>query len=166
LKNSNWKDIAELIGIAAIVASLVFVGIQLRQEQQIALSQINQADVASSAQIDLAIIENREIWLKSKSGDSLSDAERFTMTRLVMALYRRARIEAVMRRSLGQSGHSPIIDLAVDLHENPGARAIWEAQAQIEATNFQLLAPGDDFRQSYQREIMSTLAELDRAARN
>ena len=38
MKKTNWKDIAELIGIAAIVASLVFVGLQMRQSQEIALA--------------------------------------------------------------------------------------------------------------------------------
>lgn len=36
---AKWKDIAELVGLVAIVASLVFVGLQLRQSQEIALSQ-------------------------------------------------------------------------------------------------------------------------------
>ena len=30
----RWKDIAEIIGMASIVASLIFVGFQLRQNQQ------------------------------------------------------------------------------------------------------------------------------------
>ena len=30
----RWKDVAELVGIVSIVASLVFVGVQLRQGQQ------------------------------------------------------------------------------------------------------------------------------------
>jgi hypothetical protein len=39
LKNlSNWKDIAELIGITAIVASLLFVGLQMKQSQDIAVA--------------------------------------------------------------------------------------------------------------------------------
>ena len=33
MNSSNWKDIAELIGIAAIVASLIAVVIELRQTQ-------------------------------------------------------------------------------------------------------------------------------------
>ena len=40
MKTSNWKDTLELIGIAAIVASLMFVGLQLRQDQRIAEAQI------------------------------------------------------------------------------------------------------------------------------
>ena len=30
MKDTNWKDVAELIGIAAIVASLIFVGLQMK----------------------------------------------------------------------------------------------------------------------------------------
>ncbi len=37
MNKTNWKDIAELIGIAAIVASSVFVGIQMKQSQDIAI---------------------------------------------------------------------------------------------------------------------------------
>jgi hypothetical protein len=38
IKKSDWKDIAELIGIAAIVASLLFVGLQMKQSQEIAIA--------------------------------------------------------------------------------------------------------------------------------
>ena len=34
----NWKETVELLGIGAIVASLIFVGLQLRQSQQIAIA--------------------------------------------------------------------------------------------------------------------------------
>jgi len=36
LKTASWKDIAELFGIAAIVASLIFVGLEMRQTREIA----------------------------------------------------------------------------------------------------------------------------------
>ncbi len=35
----NWRTVAELIGMIALVASLVFVGLQIQQEQEIAESQ-------------------------------------------------------------------------------------------------------------------------------
>jgi len=38
MNSTNWKDIAELVGISAIVASLVFVGMELRQSHQIAIA--------------------------------------------------------------------------------------------------------------------------------
>ena len=38
MKKTDWKSIAELIGIAAIVASLIFVGLQMRQSHEIAIA--------------------------------------------------------------------------------------------------------------------------------
>ena len=38
MNSTNWKDIAELVGISAIVASLVFVGLELRQSHEIAIA--------------------------------------------------------------------------------------------------------------------------------
>ena len=56
MKQTNWKDIAELIGIAAIVASLVFVGLELRQTQSALIASTYQARAfdAMSSSRDLA----------------------------------------------------------------------------------------------------------------
>ena len=38
MPNKNWRDTAELFGIAAIVVSLIFVGLQMKQSQEIAIA--------------------------------------------------------------------------------------------------------------------------------
>jgi hypothetical protein len=38
MKDATWKDRAEIVGIAAIVASLMFVGFQMRQDRVIAVA--------------------------------------------------------------------------------------------------------------------------------
>ncbi len=38
MDSANWKGIAELIGVAAIVAPLISVGIRVKQTQEIAVS--------------------------------------------------------------------------------------------------------------------------------
>ncbi len=38
MNTTNWKGTAELIGFTAIVASLIFVGLQLKQSQEIAIA--------------------------------------------------------------------------------------------------------------------------------
>jgi len=40
-----WKDLAEIIAISAIVASLIFVGLQMQQTQSIALSGVMAANI-------------------------------------------------------------------------------------------------------------------------
>ena len=47
---ANWKGIAELVGIAAIVASLVFVGLELRQSQMIAVASQYQSRIGFNLQ--------------------------------------------------------------------------------------------------------------------
>ena len=40
MRNSNWRNVFEAIGIAAIVISLIFVGIQLRLDRAVARSEL------------------------------------------------------------------------------------------------------------------------------
>jgi hypothetical protein len=54
MRSADWKDIAELVGIAAIIASLVFVGLQMKQTHQIALSSAYQARSAISIEMYVA----------------------------------------------------------------------------------------------------------------
>ena len=68
MKKKDWKDIAELIGIAAIVASLIFVGLQMKQTQEIALADAYQARADTSIGIFQSVPESSElisVWTKT-----------------------------------------------------------------------------------------------------
>jgi hypothetical protein len=56
MKKSDWKDTAELIGIAAIVASLMFVGLEMRQTQVIARATLYQMRSDSAQAIRQSLI--------------------------------------------------------------------------------------------------------------
>ena len=58
MKTMSWKSLAELTGMTAIVGSLTFVGLQIRQEQVIALSEINLSALSSSIEINNSINDN------------------------------------------------------------------------------------------------------------
>jgi len=78
MSSTSWKDTAELIGIAAIVASLVFVGMQMRQDQEIARATLYQmrSDAAREARaviIDPALVD--ESMAKLARGEELSPHE-------------------------------------------------------------------------------------------
>jgi len=77
MKNTNWKDIAELTGIAAIVASLVFVGLQMKQSHQIALAEIYQARTATVVEALHATAANPYIlnWQIKAHSDRLDEIE-------------------------------------------------------------------------------------------
>jgi hypothetical protein len=55
MKPSSWREVAELIGVAAIVASLLFVGLELRQSREIAISEAYQMRAATEVSHGAAI---------------------------------------------------------------------------------------------------------------
>jgi hypothetical protein len=79
-----WTSIAEIIGSIAVVASLIFVGLEVRQaSRQLQLSSDIEADL-SNASLSIRIAENSElsdlIYRGERDPESLSDQEldRFT----------------------------------------------------------------------------------------
>jgi hypothetical protein len=61
LKQKNWRDIAELTGIVAIVASLVFVAIQVRQSNQIGRLEAMQSMASDWATVGLEMAGNGDL---------------------------------------------------------------------------------------------------------
>ena len=57
MKFAEWKEVAELIGLIAIIASLIFVGLQLKQSQEIALANQYQARAEAVQQLHLTHME-------------------------------------------------------------------------------------------------------------
>ena len=58
MNRANWKDGAELIGIGAIVLSLIFVGFQLKQSQEIAIAAQYQARLDTQVGILAAYVQS------------------------------------------------------------------------------------------------------------
>jgi len=71
VKFTDWKELAELIGIVAIVASLLFVGLQLKQGHEIALATQYQARAETTQNLHLAGIESD--WTIPVLRDKVSD---------------------------------------------------------------------------------------------
>lgn len=55
------KDVAEFVGITAIVASLIFVGLQMRQMGAIARSEMYGNDLANSLAVNSAIAAHSRV---------------------------------------------------------------------------------------------------------
>jgi len=75
MKAGYWKDIVELIGIGAIVASLIFVGLQLQQEQEIAIVDTYGTVAEAGMNLSMQVGENMEIWKKALEGHKLTTEE-------------------------------------------------------------------------------------------
>ena len=51
MSTSNWRNVGESIGLLAVVASLIFVGVQLKQDHGLARSELGSGSLEQIAQI-------------------------------------------------------------------------------------------------------------------
>jgi hypothetical protein len=123
------KEYVELAAIVAILASLIFVGLQIRQEREIAAT----ASVASAAegrkQLAELISDNSEVWVKGLAGHPLSEYDIVVFRALADA--QRLDYYASWYRA-SRLNHVPMerfpIQYAAELIENPGLLKFWREQ--------------------------------------
>ena len=164
MKSTNWKDFAELIGIAAIVASLIFVGLQMRQAEVIARSEMNASVLANRIEMHAAIIEHPDIWERGNKGEKLEEDESAIFSRQVFIVNDEAYF------SIQQSiiwGKSEVADLdaaifAAYLHENPGAQRVWRAREDMLKNYRSQVVPSEQITSDWIQRIESYMALFDR----
>ena len=135
MKQLSWKFLAELVGIGAIVASLIFVGYQLQQDRRLAAAQVIVAADTVSLELSSLIGENREVWIKGLTGQQLSDAEEVMFQIVAEAHYRR-HAGVFQRMQLLGFGFSEgtVVAYALDLYRYPPLRRLYMQRRQQSRT--------------------------------
>jgi hypothetical protein len=163
MKAKDWKKIPELAGIAAIVASLIFVGLQMKQEQEIAYSELDVSLLAIQAESTNLIATNSDVWVRGNAGEELSPAETAVFSNLVTLLNGRWFVEYRHATQLGRTDIAETIkyDWSADLYQNPGARKSWRSREENLHKYRQLLVPDGDQFSFWRDSINADLAKLD-----
>ena len=164
MKQPNWKSLVEIVGISAIVASLIFVGLEMRQSREIAMSDGALANAANEIERHLAISENSDIWLKGNAGAELSESEMLQFQGLVQIVDAAEFMEIARLRRVGADdiADSLTADFSVFLYENPGARRIWTDIVQSRKNYRSLLAPNKEIIDDvFADTVISHLTKLD-----
>ncbi len=129
MKLRNWRDTAEIIGMLAIVASLIFLGFQIQQDRAVALAQII-AD-HDDTQIEWArlISENNAIWVKGLESQELSKEESATFFAMAGAYFNKE-ADRYSRGIIISSvpPHSVSTRFAHVIHSYPGLERAWKDQ--------------------------------------
>ena len=169
MNTANWKDIVELAGIAAIVASLIFVGIELRQSQRIAYAEQEGAQIADFLVRDELISSKANLIIKLNQGEELSDVEEIEAERLILSIYSMSFFTNQRAFYLDHPGVGvPEQSLAILLYQNPGLRTLW-VRTEIENRRLRNilaketeLAGGERYG-LFREKVARHLAVLDRA---
>ena len=125
----GWKNLVELLGIVSIVASLTFVGLQVRQSQQIGINETYLMFAQSTIEANSQISEYASIWVAGVSGEKLDATEALIFENLVHNLNELVYFNSVSQDDLtGEVAITNVTvqDFAAFLHRNPGARKVWE----------------------------------------
>jgi hypothetical protein len=128
MKSINWKDIAEFVGIAAIVASLIFVGQEIQQSREIARLEWTGILTAEQIALDELLAGEADVWRKGCEGTELSPRERTVFVRQFSSFHHFAFARWV-RANVGVTGANPRFvskEYAKNIYRFPGFRSMWE----------------------------------------
>ena len=161
----RWKTIAEFAGITGIIVSLVFIGLQLRQEHRVALVELAFNATESYYEQRNGTIENAAVWVKGNAGvDELSPAETAIYDALIQKAFANAYWIAYAQQQLGDTRAVSVHDFAWFLHENPGARRTWNAWMTIEQDYREKLI-AEPVGVEYMNIVLADLEKLDQIDR-
>jgi len=125
MKSLGGKEIAELVGVTAIVVSLIFVGFQMKQEQEIAYAEALGGYSATSLDFFLAAADYAEILVKGNAGETLTPVESHKLRTFIEAAETRLSLQMAQQQRLGGGLNTGELKFASFLYRNPAARVAW-----------------------------------------
>jgi hypothetical protein len=165
MKKTSWKKFAELIGIAAIVASLIFVGVELRQSRQIAMNEIGFVALASYFETRDTENDHAEVWTKGNLGEELDRYEMAIYRNLVRNWHSRSLWHYQFTQRLGgESSEIIVVSLAGYLHKYPNARRVWSSLREEDDLYRRMLIPGYEATgqsMEFDNRVRAVLDKLD-----
>jgi hypothetical protein len=128
LNSAKLREWLEIIGILAVVASLVFVGIEIRQTSRAALEESFVGDLGTMIALEEIVVENSDVWLRGCRAEELNDVERVQFTRM----YHMHEFLFFMRWLRGTEGVAAANDdltidnMAWNLYRSKGLQREWD----------------------------------------
>jgi hypothetical protein len=134
MKATNWRTVAESIGITAIVISLVFVGVQLQQDRDLAQVSTFGSTTESANALSELVQNHSEVWVRGLIGEELTDAEMAIFVSIVRAVESRYMNFIVRWQASSHEKFDPEVharNFAYYIYMYPGLRKVVQDQAQI-----------------------------------
>ena len=130
MDSGRLKGTIEAVGLLSVVASLVFVGLEIRQSGQAANDASMASDASIVAEIESLVLSYPDVWRRGCEGDDLEPTEALIYSHIHHAytfqyFLRWARdikgLDAVAAADLS------IDNLAMNIYRNPGFAREWNA---------------------------------------
>ena len=119
----------EIVGMLAIVISLVFVGLQIRQDQSVANAESHGSVASISLQLSELVGARSDLWRRGLDGEELSPDEQIDFHSLAYAVESSFRMQRSRAIELGVGRSEGVVkDYAMALHSHVGLRRYFESK--------------------------------------
>ncbi len=152
----------QFLGIFAVVASLIFVGQQMRQDRAIATAEAFASRSVAVTELAALISSNKALWISGLNGDELQEEDEAAFQAMAEAVESYFVAMEVRQLSIGGSsfGRARSVEngrnYAFALYLHKGLRRVWNEQLdywRLRDSAFNSPAGGYDFRRRVDAEL-------------
>lgn len=157
----DWKSGAELVGIVAIVASIIFLALQIKQSQIIAENERGYSSIETRLALNSAIMDHAAVWIAGNAGQELQGIDATVYAQLIENLnwFYFSAWQSAGELDLIRYREIVTTDFAGLLHDNPGALQAWRKYlSDREKTRRSFIAGYD--KHPYVEAIEAKLAKM------
>lgn len=134
MESKKLNDWLQIVGLFGVIASLIFVGIQVRQTQVIAEGESAMLSIEPTIAARQLLIDNIDVWIKGCAGESMSASEQAAFAQLHRGYTQIAYFAWLTSRHniLDLNPDDLVFGLAANIHRYPGfaqASASWKEWA-------------------------------------
>lgn len=133
MDSAKLNDWVQVLGIFALVASLIFVGLQIRQDQEIAIVEAVSHRFNNAEALANLVHENSVVWTRGLDGEELSTEDFVIFSAISKVVEEHYRQIYIRFQRIGPfSPDSAARDYAYVLYHRPTLRRLFEARAEFE----------------------------------
>ena len=127
MDSAKLHDWLQIVGLAAVVGSLIFVGLQLKQADDIAFAEVLESAAARGTEQQALTADNAETWQKACLGAELTAAEKIIAGNVYFS-YLQGNFNTWVRyqeTGFGGTGSTFLTDsFAANIYRYPGFRSM------------------------------------------
>ena len=160
MKNKHLEEWIQGIGLLGIMGSLIFVGLQVKQADDVAVLQVMDSTAERGHELSVMIAENADIWHRACLGEELTGPEQIIAANIYWSYLQSNWNNWTRIRETGLGSSSPDFlteAYAANLHRYPGFLEIARSYRDWSETGRNFNAEGiDDYREA----VFSRVEEL------
>ena len=166
MKLKNTDEWVQGIGLLGIIGSLIFVGLQLRQAEDVALSDLGESSITWGIELSSLIADHADVWQRACLGDELSPSEQ-VIAGNIFSRYMQSNFNSWVRLESTDVGHYDSSFLsgafAANFHRYPGFRKMTESWGDWSKLGVPIDSP---YVTNFGEEVLARVVELEKEEPN